>query len=178
MELIEEYRNIPDLNGYECSNLGQIRNLAKGYYSFGSLTKKGYLRLYIRKPDKVYCYPVHRLVLLCFVGPCPDGYVTDHKDRVRSNNRLDNLQYITNIENCKQGGRSFKGKMREDGFGDRISEALSGEGHPSAKLKDEDILKIRELSDSGIFHRDIALIYKISRSQISKISRRESWDHI
>lgn len=182
MDIKEEWKyilNIPLLNGYECSNFGNIRNLSKNYFTNGSITQKGYVKLYVRKKgDKVYCFPIHQLVLLCFIGPCPYDHCPDHKDTIRHNNRLDNLQYISNIENRKQGGRKFKGKMREDGFGDKISEALSGEGHPLSRLKNEDIFKIRSLSDNGMLHKEIAILFKMSRSQISRISRRTAWDHI
>jgi hypothetical protein len=42
---------------------------------------------------------VHRLVLLVFVGECPEGYECDHIDRNRTNNCLDNLHWVTRYEN-------------------------------------------------------------------------------
>ena len=35
----------------------------------------------------------------CFVGECPEGFVVDHVDGDRSNNKLSNLRYISNQEN-------------------------------------------------------------------------------
>ena len=38
---------------------------------------------------------VHRLVLLAFVGPCPEGKEACHNDGNQRNNRLDNLRWDT-----------------------------------------------------------------------------------
>src|SRR5262249_40388641 len=45
-------------------------------------------------------YPVHRLVLLAFVGPCPPRMQCRHfPDPDGMNNRLENLQWGTSAEN-------------------------------------------------------------------------------
>jgi len=44
-------------------------------------------------------FPVHGLILLSFVGPRPAGCVINHLDRNPSNNRLDNLEYISHKGN-------------------------------------------------------------------------------
>lgn len=57
---------------------------------------------------------VHRLVLMAFVGPPPAGYVCDHKDGSPSNNRLDNLEWVTHKENLRRIGdqRKIPGSKR------------------------------------------------------------------
>lgn len=44
---------------------------------------------------------IHRLVLETFVGPPPDGCECDHIDRDPSNNKLENLRWVTHYENMK-----------------------------------------------------------------------------
>ena len=44
---------------------------------------------------------IHRLVAEAFLGPCPEGYEVNHKDRVKTNNRLTNLEYVTHSQNQK-----------------------------------------------------------------------------
>lgn len=44
-------------------------------------------------------YLVHKLVMETFVGICPAGYEIDHINRDRTDNRLDNLRYVTREEN-------------------------------------------------------------------------------
>lgn len=44
---------------------------------------------------------VNRLVALAFLGDVHPGYVVNHKDRVKTNNRLDNLEIVTSSENAE-----------------------------------------------------------------------------
>jgi hypothetical protein len=44
---------------------------------------------------------IHRLVMDAFVGPLPPGMHTNHKDGVKTNNKLSNLEYITPLENSR-----------------------------------------------------------------------------
>lgn len=44
-------------------------------------------------------YRVHRLVMEAFNGPCTEGMEVDHKNRIRHDNRLDNLIYCNHTEN-------------------------------------------------------------------------------
>lgn len=56
----------------------------------------GYLRvsLYRRGQKRITRY-VHRLVLLAFVGPCPDGMEACHGIGGSKDNRVDNLRWDT-----------------------------------------------------------------------------------
>lgn len=56
--------------------------------------RKGYLRIKIGTT----IYSVHRLVLETFVGPCPEGKTCDHINRVRDDNRIENLRWATASE--------------------------------------------------------------------------------
>lgn len=52
---------------------------------------------------------IHSLVAWTFLGPQPLGSVVDHKNRIRTDNRVDNLRYVTpseNMHNRTKGGRN------------------------------------------------------------------------
>lgn len=42
---------------------------------------------------------VHRLVMLAFAGPCPEGMTVDHVDFNPANNVFGNLRYLDEEEN-------------------------------------------------------------------------------
>lgn len=64
--------------------------------------KDGYIKthLYSREKKAYINYFVHRLVLETFIGPAPIGRTeVHHKDGNRSNNSLDNLEWVSRKEN-------------------------------------------------------------------------------
>jgi group I intron endonuclease len=54
-----------------------------------------------------------------------------------------------------------------------------GENHPAAKLKSEDIIKIREMYFiEGISQKDISKIFNVAHSNINSIILRNTWAHV
>jgi hypothetical protein len=62
------------------------------------INHNGYKRITVFKPTKKNLR-VHRLVWETFCGPIHDGYVIDHINTVRTDNRLENLRCVTVKEN-------------------------------------------------------------------------------
>lgn len=48
---------------------------------------------------------VHRLVWEAFNGPIPEGLEINHKNRNRADNRLENLELLTHLENMRYSAR-------------------------------------------------------------------------
>lgn len=109
----ERWAPIPGYEGlYEASDMGRIRSLdrvlrtARGWdRKFPSVVLKGAMdRGYVRvalsdRNRNSRHFWVHRLILLSFVGPCPDGMETLHGEGGPSDNRLVNLRWGTSAEN-------------------------------------------------------------------------------
>jgi len=74
---------------------------------------QGYLYLNIWKNNKSYTKYIHRLIGIHYI-PNPNNYShIDHKDRNRSNNNIDNLRWVTPIQNCQNKGNN---KNNTSGF--------------------------------------------------------------
>jgi hypothetical protein len=77
------------------------------------LSHNGYFRVFIgsRKNNKEHF--VHNVIALCYLGEKPQGYQTDHINSIRTDNRVENLQYITQQQNTQNrkmmNGRNVKG---------------------------------------------------------------------
>ena len=50
-------------------------------------------------------YFVHRFAYECFNGIIPDDKVIDHVNNIKDDNRLCNLQLMTQQENCKKSAK-------------------------------------------------------------------------
>ena len=55
---------------------------------------------------------VHKLMALTFLGKRKAGYVVDHKNHNKLDNRLSNLRYITNEENIARSHRGVKPRLK------------------------------------------------------------------
>ena len=171
-EDIEIWKEIPMLDGrYEASNLGNIRNANKKNIkneSFGKVKKKytdkqGYERVGITvgKQDKIY--RVHNLIMNAFYGDKPfDKAEINHIDGIKTNNRLDNLEWCTKSENMQHA-------LKNDLY-------PKSENHHSAKYKESDIVNIYQLYKNGVTVTQIANTYEDRVSNISRIVRGERWN--
>lgn len=93
----EKWMIIPEHCNYSVSSLGRIRNNRTNRLLKIDNNQK-YSRISFN--DKKHYY-VHRLVYCVFNNDYDlDNYVIDHKDGNPKNNNLDNLQKLTQQENC------------------------------------------------------------------------------
>jgi hypothetical protein len=78
-----------------------------------NLSRDGYLCVSLSSKNQRTHYLVHNIIALCFLGEKPQGYQTDHINSIRTDNRVENLQYITPQQNNQKrktkDGRNIKG---------------------------------------------------------------------
>ena len=93
----EIWKNIPNFEGYQVSNLGNVRSLKhkKTHYLKGEKLKKGYIRVDLRKDNKRYRKMVHRLVAEAFIPKVENKNLVLHKVAVLDGgkNNVDNLYW-------------------------------------------------------------------------------------
>jgi hypothetical protein len=106
----EEWREVVGYEGiYSISNLGRVRrDLTNGNTKAGRILKpqtdkKGYFMVSLYKNNKPRSTKIHHMVVYAFIGPRPEGMQINHKDPKtgKANNRLDNLEYCTGLENIR-----------------------------------------------------------------------------
>ena len=56
---------------------------------------------------------VHRLIYEAFNGKIPEGYTIDHIDLDKTNNRVDNLRWLSRADNVKAYQEQKRGKEHE-----------------------------------------------------------------
>lgn len=154
---------VPGYPRYLVTDHGQVWSTRSGKFLKPTRDREGYLRVHLYPGGKTM--PVHRLVLLTFVGPCPEGYQTRHLNGESDDPRLRNLIWGTKEENRKDKIRH--GTLHRGG--------AKGERNHSAKLTEEQVREIRRLPHS---HRQLARMFGVSPRTIRNILRRTKWKHV
>lgn len=111
--MIEIFKDIEGYEGYQISNLGNVKSLGndkarKEKVLKPAKDKYGYLYVCLHKQGKVKFCLIHRLVALHFI-PNPNNYpIINHKDENPLNNNISNLEWCTPKYNSNYGTRNEK----------------------------------------------------------------------
>lgn len=177
-KMIELWRSVtshPDL--YEVSSFGRVKSLGRKIVYPGGWEKS--FQPKILKPRVVGGYhhvtltdlhrkklqiSVHVLVATYFIGPRPEGFHLDHLNAIKSDNRVENLEWVTRSENTK----------RAHGMG-LMTGVRRGEDSNLSRIKEEAVLKIAELDDAGVKRYKIASQFGVTTSTVSSICNGQTW---
>lgn len=101
---MEIFKPIPEYIGlYEASNFGNIKSLKSRHNKVVVLKKSkdkaGYEIVTLCKDGYHLTKTVHRLIMGAFYGV--SDLVVNHIDGVKSNNNIDNLEYVTKSQNAR-----------------------------------------------------------------------------
>lgn len=99
---------------------------------------------------------LHRLIWLAANGPILPGFLPDHRNRIKHDNRLENLRLVDSSGNSRNR-RSY-----------------SGVDNPAARITPETVTKIRAAHPRKSYNR-IARDYGVSKSLVAQIVRGELW---
>lgn len=163
-------------DNYEVSDFGNVRSVDrinhKGRRIKGRILKfgikgKGYLSVKLCMNGVEKNYQVHRLVAMAFIPNTQNKPQVNHKDTNKKNNKLSNLEWVTNSEN------------QIHAVSNGVARKQIGEDRPASKLKENDVRKIREMYSSGKYsQRELAKMFGVGQRTITTIVNRITWKHI
>lgn len=171
--MIEEWRAVAEFPTYEVSNEGRVISRVNpgnhkcdpSYSRELSLkpNKYGYVLVNLFSDDRRNVpRSVHSLVMEAFVGPRPAGLDIRHKNGIRHDNRLENLEYGTRAENMADA--RVHGTL------------LIEEQHHQTKVSREDAIEIIELCKTRAMPQwKIGDMYGITQQGVSDIFRGKCW---
>lgn len=105
MEVKELWKPLLEYKGIEVSSIGRIRKTANKSRKERILTefpkdRDGYYRCSVQRLDGTWTsQPVHRLVAKAFIPRTKNRDIVNHIDGNRTNNRIENLEWVTPKEN-------------------------------------------------------------------------------
>lgn len=136
---------------------GHIFNLY-GHRMVGGVGRDGYIHVIL---DNKGC-DLHRIIALAFI-PNPSGYEqVNHKNGIKNDNNIDNLEWCTRSENLLHAYRT-------------------GLQKPKGKLTEDDIVYIRnnyKKRDEKYGAKALAQLFNVNKGTILKIVNYHTWRHI
>lgn len=129
----------------------------------------GYIGLvvYLKGMIKPKRYQAHRIIAEAFI-PNPDNLPhINHKNGIRNDNRVSNLEWVSVSDNLKYSYRVLGRKPIR----------ICGELSVCSKLTSSDVAMIRKLYRSGMIPSKLADKFHINRSHIWRIINYISWNN-
>jgi hypothetical protein len=159
LNTIKEFEEMMDY--YQVETDGDrcwVTSTGKGKRVLKAKDSNGYrqIGLYLKSGKRNMLYE-HRLFAICFLENPENKSEVNHKDGMKTNNLLSNLEWNTRSENIRHAFRTG------------LSKPILGEQNGSAKLMDSEIPLIFQMRKTGLTQKAIGLHFGVSQMQISDI---------
>ena len=117
---MEIWKDIVGYEGlYQVSNMGNVKSLNYNRTGKERLLKLntntyGYNRISLSKNSITKDFKVHQLMAIVFLNHTPNGntLVVDHINDIKTDNRLENLQVVTNRFNSRKTQGNYSSKYK------------------------------------------------------------------
>ena len=169
----EEWKNIDGYEGrYQISTMGRVKSTNRRYGQPDIIKKlsrdtRGYPHTNFYDSDlKIKCVKVHRLVGMAFIQNSENKRTINHKNNIKTDNRVDNLEWMTDKENVIH---SF-----ENGF----RNPARGGNHGCARINEGIAAEIWSNILNGERGCDIARRFNVPPTMIYNIKKGNTWNHV
>lgn len=164
---------------YDISSLGRVRSLARiDQYSnqYGPCSRRRnerflsvgvvrrYRRVFLYKNRSETRYNISRLVAKHFIPNPRRKPQVNHKDGVKTNDVVTNLEWVTPKENTLHARR--------------VLGRCVGSNNGLSKLTESAIGPIRKARQAGMLLREIAKLWKVSWQAVGHVCSRRTWNHV
>ena len=143
------WKSVPNYEGlYEVSNTGKIKSFYKNRLLKDSLNCYGYYQVQLFKNKKYKQHLVHIIVASAFIDNYEKKPQVNHKNGIKTDNNVDNLEWATNAENMKHASDNglLKGNNKSNqNAGKKVINTLTGETYSTLKVAAQ---KLKELTET------------------------------
>lgn len=165
------WKVIKNYPNYSVSNTGLVKNNKSNRVLKPWISQGGY---YILRLGNSTNKAIHRLVAETFIINFKNKKDVNHKNGIKLDNNVKNLEWTTRSENCQHSYDNGLSTYRP--FGHKNS---TGSKNCMAKLSESDIITIRRLRNSkNMTYSEIAKIYGVNQATIGYIVTNKTWKHV
>lgn len=151
---------------YSIDQTGRVYSHISNRYLNPAIDRDGYCIVSIAYlPGKIKKCKVHRLVAEYFIANPNNFICVNHLNNIRSDNRVENLEWITALGNVKY--RTEQNRTARQ----------VGTKNGNVILTESQVLEIRNLHPSKTYI-ELSKKYGVSRSQIMRIVKQQRWKHL
>lgn len=122
-----------------------------------ALRRDGYRFVTLSIDNQHFHKTIHSMVAEAFIGARPKGYHVNHKDGNKTNNKIDNLEYVTPSGNVRHSLIVLENAQ---------------------KLTPDKVREIRAAVKEGVLRKEIAHKFDISIHMVNAVWRKVSWDYV
>ena len=153
-------------NEYQVSDLGRIKSIKSNIIMKQNLKRTGYLNIKLCKNNKEYYLSVHRIVSENFIDNPDNKPHVNHINKIKSDNRLENLEWVTMNENMIHSSLTQKKGIKLNNT-DYIIDQLDNEVWK--RIKGHDMHEISNLGRIKSFKLRHPYLMKIKIKEYSSI---------
>jgi len=176
---MKKWKKIPNYSTYEASTDGEIKTFNWRGSGREAIMKPardngGYLRTMLKHDNgKISTIKVHRIIAMTFLDNPENKETINHKNGIKTDNRVINLEWSSRSENCKH---AFDTNLNSN----------KGQNNPASSLTDKEVIEIRNnyqygrksRHDGGFTKKQIADKYNTTFATIKQIIQGKSWKHL
>lgn len=109
-EYIKQMKPIPDFPNYKISPKGEVYSINYKKILKSHINPDGYETIQLQNKGKKKDYLMHRLVAMAFIINSDNKQYVNHKNGNKLDNKIENLEWVTNSENMKHYHNCIKAK--------------------------------------------------------------------
>ena len=150
--------------GYEVWSDGSIRNKGACSFKKPTLNPKGYTYSQFYYEGTSHGWLWHRFVAEAFLGSCPEGYEVNHKNGIRDDNRLCNLEYLTKSQNNQL---SYDSGRRD----------VKGARNANCKITESQVIDVCKILEKGDYKTTVEVAKRtgVPKHTVRSIRARRQW---